>query len=458
MWEAIAANTRRSWILISLMGALLVCVGFAVGLVISPEGGVLGVLFAVVLWLILWAIAAVGGDSLLLMSAGARKVSREDAPQVWNVVEEMKIASGLPFMPDVYLIDDPSPNAFAVGRGKNKGSVAVTTGLLKRLNRDELQGVVGHEIGHISNRDTFFMTMAGVMLGAIVMISEAVFRMMGWGGRAVRRGKGTHPAVLLLALLAVILAPLFARLLYLSCSRRREYLADACGARYTRYPEGLASALEKISGSFGRRMADDEESPGNKVLAPMYIVNPLQAFIAAALFSTHPPTEDRVRILRGMAGAGYSAYEEAYRRTHGGSDRCIGARTLKVADAVSIRTATPDDESSEDRAERLRDVQILVSRMNDLLVLTCACGVGIRVPGDFKRSAVTCPRCGRSNDLPAARATPSAEAPMTYRRSGEGWESFRCECGAQTQLSPSFQASAVTCAKCGRKIWIEGPG
>ena len=106
MWEAIAANTRRSWLLISLMGVLLVCVGFAVGLVISPDGGVFGVLFALALWLVLWAVAAVGGDSLLLMSAGARKVSREDAPQVWNVVEEMKIASGLPFMPDVYLIDD----------------------------------------------------------------------------------------------------------------------------------------------------------------------------------------------------------------------------------------------------------------------------------------------------------------------------------------------------------------
>ena len=455
MWEAIAANTRRSWILISLMGALLVCVGFAVGLMISPEGGVFGVLFALALWLILWMVAMAGGDSLLLMSAGARKVAREDAPQVWNVVEEMKLASGLPFMPEVYLIDDPSPNAFAVGRGKNKGAVAVTTGLLKRLNRDELQGVVGHEIGHITNRDTFFMTMAGVMLGAIVMISEAVLRMMAWGGRGRRKGSGGHPAVALLALLAVILAPLFARLLYLACSRRREYLADACGARFTRYPEGLASALEKISGSFGRGMAEDESGTANKVLAPLYIVNPMQAFIAAALFSTHPPTEDRVRILRSMAGAGYSAYEEAFRRAHGGRDHCIGARTLKVADPVSIRAASVEPESAEDRVGRLRDVEVLVSRMNDLLMLTCACGVGIRIPADYTRPAVTCPRCGRSNDTPAARPAASPEAPMKYQRRGNGWESFKCACGAATQLSPSFLAESVTCAKCGRKIWIE---
>jgi heat shock protein HtpX len=455
MWEAIAANTRRSWLLISLMGVVLISFGFAVGLMVDPEGGVFGVFIAVALWLILWIIAASAGDSLLLMSAGARKIDRGDAPQVWNVVEEMKIASGLPFMPDVYLIDDPSPNAFAVGRGKTKGAVAVTTGLLKRLNRDELQGVVGHEIGHIQNRDTFFMTMAGVMLGAMVMLSEVVLRMLGWGGRVRRRGSGGHPAVFLLALLAVILAPLFARLLYLACSRRREYLADACGARYTRYPEGLASALEKISGHLGGGMAADEGA--NKVLAPLYIVNPMQAFISAALFSTHPPTADRVRILRGMAGAGYSAYEEAFRRMHGGRDHCIGARTLQVAEPVSIRAASIEAESTEDRAHRRHDIEVLVGRLNDLLIMNCACGVGIRVPADFKRPAILCPRCGRSNDLPAARATADPREPMTYRRHGTGWESFKCECGAATHLSPSFLASSVTCSKCGRKIWIDKP-
>src|SRR5262245_45282649 len=147
MWEAIAANRRRSLLLISLMGVLLIGVGFAVGLMLHPSGGVFGVHFAVALWAILWAVAVTSGGSLLLMSAGGRRIEHADAPQVWNVVEEMKIAAGLPYMPEVYLIDDPSPNAFAVGQGRNKGAVAVTTGLLKRLDRDELQGVVGHEIG-----------------------------------------------------------------------------------------------------------------------------------------------------------------------------------------------------------------------------------------------------------------------------------------------------------------------
>jgi heat shock protein HtpX len=259
--------------------------------------------------------------------------------------------------------------------------------------------------------------------------------------------------VALVALLAVILAPLFARLLYLACSRRREYLADACGARYTRYPEGLASALEKISGHLGHGLADDTSA--NRVLAPLYIVNPMQAFVAAALFSTHPPTEDRVRILRSMAGAGYSAYEEAYRRTHGGGDRCIGARTLEVAEPVSIRAASAEPESAEERVDRRQKVEVLAARLNDLLILSCPCGVGIRVPATFGRPAILCPRCGRSNDLPAARATQASAAPLTYTRRGGGWESFKCECGAATQLSPSLAATTITCARCGRKILIE---
>jgi len=455
MWEAIQGNIRRSWLLISLMGVLLVAFGFCVGLLGGPEGGTWGVFAALALWLILWGVAVAGGDSLLLLSAGGRKLEHGDAPQVWNVVDEMRIASGLPFMPDIYLVDDPTPNAFAVGRGQKRGAVAVTSGLLKRLNRDELQGVVGHEIGHIHNRDTFFMTLAGVMLGAIVMISEVVLRTMGWGGRSRKSVGGGNALFFLISLLAVILAPLFAQLLYFACSRRREYLADACGARFTRYPEGLASALEKISGNLGSGMAADEAA--NKVLAPMYIVNPMQGLVAGALFSTHPPTESRVKILRGMAGAGYSAYEEAYRRTRGESDWCIGARTLQVDAAVGIRPATPDDESDEDRAGRRQDVQVLVSRLNDLLLLTCPCGVGIRVPADFKRPAITCPRCGRTNDLPAAQAAAQPDEPMVYKRRGEGWESFKCECGAAQNLSPKFMAPSLTCAKCGKKIWIEPP-
>ena len=166
MWEAIQSNKRRSWVLISLMGALLVGLGFAVGYTWAPpDGGAVGAVVALVLWFILLLVAFGQGDSILLASAKAREVKKGQAPQLWNVVEEMTIASGLGTMPKVYVIDSEVPNAFAVGRKPEKAAVAVTSGLLRRLNRDELQGVIAHEISHIQNLDVRFMTLASVMVG-----------------------------------------------------------------------------------------------------------------------------------------------------------------------------------------------------------------------------------------------------------------------------------------------------
>jgi heat shock protein HtpX len=298
--------------------------GFAGGSsrLLSPEriaGGMLGVGVASVLWMVMMLAAYYGGDSLLLSSAKARRIQKEDLPQLWNVVEEMTIASGLGQMPKVYIIDDPEPNAFAVGRSPETASIAVTMGLLRRLNRDELQGVVAHEIGHIRNLDVRFMTLASVTLGTIVLLSEVFLRSMWYGGGRGRRrssssGGGQAQAILLVAaLLVAILAPIAAQLLYFACSRKREYLADASAARFTRYPLGLASALEKIAST-----VSTGSKKVSRALAPMYIVNPLQSRSAVGLFSTHPPTEDRIRILRSMAGgAGLAQYEEAYRKVHG---------------------------------------------------------------------------------------------------------------------------------------------
>ena len=276
MWEAIQSNKRRSWYLIGLMGAMLVGLGFGVGYFYAPGmGGAVGAVAALILWLVLLLVAFAGGDSILLASAKAREIRKEDAPQLWNIVEEMAIASGLGRMPRIYIIDDDAPNAFAVGRNPEKAAVAVTSGLLRRLNRDELQGVIAHEIAHIQNLDVRFMTLASVMIGAIVLIADMFLRSLWYGGGRRRssssRGGGQAQLVILgVALLLAVLAPLAAQLLYFACSRRREYLADACGARFTRYPEGLASALEKIAAKAG------QGSKVNRSLAPLYIVNPLQ--------------------------------------------------------------------------------------------------------------------------------------------------------------------------------------
>ena len=306
MWEAISANQRRSALLIASLAALLAIMGMAIGFLMGgkPQTAYFGAFVGLCIWGVLLLVNLMGGESVLLASANAREVAHDDAPQLYNVVEEMRIAAALPAMPRVFIIDTPVPNAFAVGLNPERACVAVTAGLLERLSRDELQGVIAHELGHISNRDTLFMTLAGVTLGAIVLLADAGMRMMFWGGGGRRRssssGKGGGGAAILMiaALVLAILAPLVARLLYFACSRQREYLADASAAQFTRYPAGLAHALRKIA-----LQQDPQKIPVNRVVAPMYAINPLAAAGSFSVFGTHPPTEERIRRLLEMQGA-----------------------------------------------------------------------------------------------------------------------------------------------------------
>ena len=306
MWEAISANRRRSALLIASLAALLAILGMAIGFLMGgrPQTAYFGAFVGICIWGVLLLVNLMGGESVLLSSANAREVAHDEAPQLYNVVEEMRIAAALPAMPRVFIIDTPVPNAFAVGLNPERACVAVTAGLLERLSRDELQGVIAHELGHISNRDTLFMTLAGVTLGAIVLLADAGMRMMFWGGGGRRRssssGKGGGGAAILMiaALVLAILAPLVARLLYFACSRQREYLADASAAQFTRFPAGLANALRKIA-----LQQDPKKIPVNRVVAPMYAINPLAAAGSFSVFGTHPPTEERIRRLLEMQGA-----------------------------------------------------------------------------------------------------------------------------------------------------------
>ncbi|NLE90500.1 MAG: M48 family metallopeptidase, partial [Dehalococcoidales bacterium] len=317
MWEQIRSNKWRSVVLTVSMGLVLAGLGYALGMYFV-DSGVAGVLFAIGLWLIMNLIAFFQGDNILLSISGARKIGPNDHPRLYNIVEEMQIAAGLKKMPDVYIIDDPAMNAFAVGRDKNKCAVAVTAGLLTKLNRDELQGVIAHEMAHIKNRDVLLMAFTSVMLGTIVILSWYASRMMIFGGSGSSRrdsgGGAGQGIIMLIALLLVVLAPLFAQLIYFAISRKREYLADASGASFTRYPEGLASALEKIASS------TEQLKTANQATAPMFIMNPFRqkGKAAANLTSTHPPISDRVRILRSMGGASFVDYNKAYSEVHSG--------------------------------------------------------------------------------------------------------------------------------------------
>jgi heat shock protein HtpX len=395
MWEQIRANQRRSVILITAIAAILLALGYVIGLYVDPQsGGDVGLVAAVAVLLVLWTVAVVGGADILLSSSNAREIQKADTAQLFNIVEEMTIASGLPKPPRVYIIDTDAPNAFSVGTPE-KSVVAVTSGLLMHLNRDELQGVIGHEIGHIRNQDTRFMTLAGIMIGAIILISYGFSRVAFYSGpgqrRSSSRGSGNAQAILfIVAILFAILAPIAAQLFYFACSRRREYMADASSATFTRYPEGLASALQKIERGAGLMTGV------NRAVAPMYVVNPLEATGTSGLFSTHPPTANRVRILRSMAGAGLTAYEKAYSNVQGAG--LLGGATLSQAAEVPVRA--PSAEAEKDPLQKARAAVDLLHQANGFLFVTCACGVKIKLPPSFAGATVRCPRCGAEDPVP----------------------------------------------------------
>lgn len=295
MYDEIRANKRNSWILVFLVALVLVGIGFFAGEYWGSR--YVGVALAVVIAVVSALAAYYAGAGMILTMSRAKRIEKKDHPQLFNVVDELAIAGGLP-MPAIYIIDDSAPNAFATGRDPEHASVAITTGLLDKLSRDELQGVMAHELSHVGNRDILFSMMVGIMVGSIVLVSDFFLRSVFWsrGGRK-RNQKGSAGTIMLVvALLFAIFAPIFAKLLQLAVSRQREYLADASAVQLTRYPEGLASALEKIAG--------DKEvlEVANRATQHLYIVNPIKPFEkrAKGLFSTHPPLEERVSRIRAM--------------------------------------------------------------------------------------------------------------------------------------------------------------
>ena len=405
MWELIRANKRNSIVLLVLMAICLMLLGFIIGLAFfGPEGGFFGLIIATVIWLILTLISFSSGDQIFLAASKAKLVTHDVHPQLFNVVEEMKIAAGLP-MPKVYIINDPAPNAFATGRKPETASVAVTAGLLARLNRDELQGVIAHEISHILHRDILFVTLAGIMLGSIVLLSQVFLRgmfysSMGSSRRYSSGGKGGGQAQLIMLIIAIvvaILAPIMAYLLYFALSRKREYLADAGAARLTRYPEGLAGALEKIANDKSPQLATV-----NKVTAPMYIANPFKkkkGMKLSNLTSTHPPISERIKILRNMThGASFKDYSDSFSNvTH---TKTVIPPTALTKEDIALREAGAEAKKKERRETQMRQVGDIMRRVNQFVFLTCLCGLKLKVPPNFKGNKVACPRCKRALDLP----------------------------------------------------------
>ena len=284
-------NIRKTWLLMTCFFVMVIAICYAVAFYLdNPFILYVGVAFALIMnvgsyWF---------SDKLVLSMTNAKPVAKQDAPELYNIVENLAITAGLP-MPKVYIVNDPAPNAFATGRNPEHAVVAVTTGLLSMLNRTELEGVIAHEMSHIGNRDMLVMTVAVVLAGFVAIIADFFSRALMFGGDRDR-----HPLFLVFGIVGIILAPLAAQLMQMAISRKREYLADASGALLTRYPEGLASALEKIS-SYGGQMKSASHATAHLFISDPYgKQNRSIGQKIGALFQTHPPAADRIRLLRSM--------------------------------------------------------------------------------------------------------------------------------------------------------------
>ena len=325
-YDQIGANRRNSVLLSLVVVLLLGLLGMAIGVAVTgyPEAAIPSAGIAVGVGILAAVVTYYAGDSLVLATSGAKEVTAQDQPQLMNVIQEIAVAANVP-MPRVYLIDDTAPNAFATGRDPKHASVAITIGLLQKLDREELQGVMAHELSHVRNYDIRFSLMVGVLVGSIALLADFFLRFTFWGGgRRSRRdsdsGAGGLAALMfVLAIVLAILAPIASRLVQMAVSRQREYLADASGVELTRNPYGLERALAKIA------LDTEPLEVANRATQHLYFENPVKAATgkSSSLFSTHPPALERINRLRELSGQGPVPDPEM---VLGETDRAPGSR------------------------------------------------------------------------------------------------------------------------------------
>ncbi|MFB3891155.1 MAG: zinc metalloprotease HtpX [Phycisphaerae bacterium] len=304
-YTLISRNKRNSWILIIVFTLFFIGLGLLIGAVWGGGQAAFSITVAVVAAVIAFIITLAsyyGGPSLLLSMSRAREITHDDDPQLFNVVEELSIAGGMP-MPRVFIIDEPAMNAFATGRNPQNAAVAITSGLRTRLKRDELQGVMAHELSHVRNYDILFSMLVAVMVGVIVMMCDVFLRSMWWGGGRRSRsrereggGGGIQIIFMVVALVLAIIAPILAKVIEMALSRQREYMADAGSVELTRNPQGLIGALEKLAG--------DQEvlQVANRATAGLYFVHPIKRFEGgqSSMFDSHPAIQDRIARIQSL--------------------------------------------------------------------------------------------------------------------------------------------------------------
>lgn len=296
-YSQIDANKRRSFFLLTIFLLFIISLGWTFSYVYNEP---VILIFAVIYSFIQAFVGYYAGDKITLAMSGAKEISKKDNPDLYNIVENLTISVGLP-MPKIHIINDTAPNAFATGRDPKHASIAVTKGILEKLNKNEIEGVIAHELSHIKNYDIRLLTLTVILVGFVALLSDFFLRFTFFGrsNRSSEKGGAIQGILIIVGIVLAILAPIIATLIKLAISRKREYLADADGALITRYPQGLASALEKIS-------KDTEPlEVANKATAHLYIANPLKEHVGkdskgwfSSLFETHPPIEERIKKLK----------------------------------------------------------------------------------------------------------------------------------------------------------------
>ncbi len=295
IYSNISKNIWKSWLIMVLFVVFATTVAYVIGRATGYGPSYSLIVFPIAI------LTSIGSyfysDKIVLSTSGAKQIQKSDSPELFRIVENLAIAAGIP-MPKVYVIDDASPNAFATGRNPKNASIAATTGILEKLSESELEGVMAHELSHVKNFDTRLLAITAILVGFIALLADMFFHTLFWGGGNRDEDNRGQAVFMVIGLILAILAPIIASLIQLAVSRKREFLADASGALLTRYPEGLASALEKIS-------SDPRPLRGaSNATAHLYIVNPftgkkVKGFLTG-LFNTHPPIEERIKILREM--------------------------------------------------------------------------------------------------------------------------------------------------------------
>lgn len=440
-----------------------------------------------------------GKPKTLFKQLGLKPAAQTKFRKLNNVIAEMSIAAGLSKPPQAYVIPSKAINAMAFGTKPEHSAICVTAGLLSVCNRDELQGVVAHELSHILNQDILLLEVCRSTLGMVIVLREVMLRSMYWGslGRANYRSSSSksrssnlHLVFIIIGVIFAIIAPLLVQLIYFALSRQREYLADAYSAKLTRYPAGLASALTKIA--YSSHSIDKID----KVTSAAFIDQPFgNVVITSKGTRTHPPIWNRIKILQQMSGgAGYIDYKKAYQKVTQSAPGFMPSSMANSRISFPIRAAMPlaDEPGAINSPQELRHLEKNL-RSDDVIRISegygfvnCECGMNIKIPPEYKKFQVKCPRCGRihiledkmqatlsnlldDNNSSEALISPvtesvkkekekpdySAEERQVYKKTGKGWEKIKCRCGNEVELSPTFVGRFISCRKCGRKINIK---